>query len=228
VSAIRNLGLSGFDLQGISDHDLKEEMKISSAILRRRILRNLQQLTQETANAFVKDDDFNDTSQLHKEDIAKLAKQVQILQTCKFEAIDRIFVLNCPSQFGVKWYPTNIRQGLHKVTVIDRNTLKNSSSWFMRYDMPCYGSATDSSSLSTYCLSANQNGLRWRLHNGSVELCINTVSDELNTDLVISVFTVGVPESPSCSVSDVPTPRRRQPVNHSFKLLSSLQSRPEI
>jgi len=84
--------------------------------------------------------------------------------------------------------------------------------------MPCYGSASESS-LSTFCLSTNQNGLRWRLHNGSVELCINTVSDELNTDLVISMFTIGVPEGPGYSAVDVTNPSHRHLDNQSLKSL---------
>jgi len=200
VDAIRDLGLCGSDLQDISDHDLQAEMKIFSAILRRRILRNLQQLSQETADAIVLDDEAGDMPTLNDKDIMKLARQVQILQTASFDAIDRIFILNSPSQFEVKWYPTNIRPGIHKVTVVDQKSLGNSSSWIMRYYHPSHGSTMEPASLETHCFTSNTNGLRWRLHNESVELCINSVSDELNTDLVISLSTINVPHALSGSV----------------------------
>jgi len=191
VDAIRDLGLSGSDLQYISDRDLQVEMKIFSAILRKRILRNLEQLTQEMADAVVQEDDTGDIPPLNDKDIVMLAQQVQILRTCTFDAVDRIFILNSPSQFEVNWYPTNIRPGMHKITVVDRNSLSNSSSWIMRYDM---GNTTEAPSLSTHCLGTNRMALRWRLHNGSVELCVNSVFDDLNTDLVVSLSTINVPK----------------------------------
>lgn len=196
VDAILDLGLCGSDLQGISDRDLQHEMKIFSAILRRRILRNLQELTQETVDAIVKEDDTGDIPPLNDKDIVKLARKVEILECGTFAATDRIFILHSPSQFEVKWYPTNIRPGIHKVTVVDRKNLPNSSYWIMRYEQPCLGNAMEPPSLAVHCLSKNQNALRWRLHNGSVELCVNSVSDELNTDLIISLSTISIPQVP--------------------------------
>jgi len=223
VDAILDLGLCGSDLQGISDRDLQVEMKIFSAILRRRILRNLQHLTQETADAIVKEDDTGDIPPLNDKDIVKLARKVEILEGGTFAAIDRIFILHSPSQFEVKWYPTNIRPGIHKVTVVDRKILPNSSYWIMRYEKPCLANGMEQPSLSTHCLSKNQNALRWRLHNGSVELCINSVSDELNTELVISLTTISLPQVSASSgngtsTSSLPIPRRA--TMESLKLLS--------
>merc|ERR1719204_355330 len=99
---------------------------------------------------------MGDIPSLSDKDIVKLARQVQILQTGTFDAVDRIFILNSPSQFEVKWYPTNIRPGIHKITVVDRNCLPNSSSWIMRYDLQSVGNSKDTPSLATFCLSSNR------------------------------------------------------------------------
>merc|ERR1719184_219365 len=109
------------------------------------------------ADAVVQEDDTGDIPPLNDKDIVKLAQQVQILRTGTFDAVDRIFILNSPSQFEVKWYPTNIRPGIHKVTVVDQKSLGNSSSWIMRYYHPRHASSMEPPSLETHCFSSNKN-----------------------------------------------------------------------
>jgi len=187
VDAIKSLGLCGSDLQGISESDLQSELKIHSAILRRRILRSLELLTQDVVDDILNQEQSMEVLTLSQKDLSRLARDVQVLKKGSFCAVDRILMLNSPeNKYQVEWYATNIQHGIHKVTVIDRNNIANSSYWILKHQV---------SSIKAHCLSANSNGLRWRLHNSNVEVCVTSTSDELNTDLVISLQSVTLPQS---------------------------------
>jgi len=185
IAAIKDLGFCGTDLQAISDGDLQSELKIYSAIHRRRILLRLKQLTQDVVDDILKKEEENEV--LSKKDLSRLARDVQDLKRGNFQAVDRIVMLNCPeNKYQVDWYATSIEPGIHKVTVIDQNNITNSSYWILKHQ----GHA-----IETHCLSTNPTGLRWRLHNSTVQLCTNNNTDELNTHLVISLQSVTLPKS---------------------------------
>lgn len=183
VAAVNELGLCGSDLQEISDSDLQHELKIYSVILRKRILRSLEQLTQEVVDKILEKEE--ETKVLSKKDISRLVRDVQVLKRGSFQAIDRIDMLNSPeNKYKVVWYATSIRPGVHKVTVIDVNNITNSSYWILKYQ---------GRTMERHCLSTNPCGLRWRLHDSKVEICTNNSSDELNTNLVLSLQSVTLP-----------------------------------
>jgi len=201
VQAMKQVGLCGSDLQTITDDDLLSELKIYSAIHRRRILYRLKELTQEEVDEVLKQEEMKDLQPLTNKDLIALARDVKVIKEGKFVAIDQIKMLNSPEyKYQVEWYATNIPRGIHKVTVIDLNEVVNSSHWVIKYD---------GNILATHSLTKNSNALRWRLHNSSVEVSVTNAMDQLNTDLVISLQTVTLPKKsptiPKMSSSFGPT-----------------------
>jgi len=207
VDSMKDIGLSGNDLQGISDRDLMNELKIYSSILRRRILRNLRELDQDRVDAIVREDEEDEIQPLNAKEMINLARDVRILKSGKRTAYDRVLMLRSPeNRFSVDWYPTKIHPGLHTITVIDSAHLKNSSQWVLKYD-------ASTGDFDAHCLTSNNNALRWRLHNNSVELCTNasTVSDDLNTELILHVDTIILPDVSKVPVRSAARDSRTKP-----------------